>query len=85
MYAIFETTRKAEADGQIRLSVPVPTGNQSFRIVVYIEPITEETLPVALDERGWPVGYFETVPGSWQGEFPEEYEGNFERRISLDD
>lgn len=32
---------------------------------------------------GWPEGYFETVVGSWLGEFPEPEELPFEERDPL--
>jgi|KBSSwiStaDraftv2_1062776.scaffolds.fasta_scaffold1026251_1 hypothetical protein len=38
-----------------------------------------------LTKDGMPPGYFEQVPGSWQRDFPEEFEGDFEKRESLDD
>jgi hypothetical protein len=31
-----------------------------------------------LDERGWPVGFFEQLAGSWEGEFVQENEGELD-------
>lgn len=66
----------------VHLTVPVPKANQPYRLVVAIEP----SLPKEsnqLDDRGYPVGYFERILGSWEGDFPELYEGDFEKRDEL--
>ena len=82
MTATFETTQTAGPDGLVHLSIPVPRANQAYHLVVQFK-LSPQSTPDARDERGWPVGYFEEVPGSWEGEFPELYEGDFEKRMEL--
>lgn len=78
----YETTQTAGPDGLIHLTVSVPTANQPYRLVVAIEPSVQKE-NILLDDRGYPLGYFEKVPGSWEGDFPELYEGDFEKRDEL--
>jgi hypothetical protein len=82
MATTFETTQTAGPDGLVHLTVPVPNANQPYRLVVAIEPSLLKEI-VQLDDRGYPVGYFEKILGSWEGDFPELYEGDFEKRDEL--
>ncbi len=82
MTTTFETTQTAGPDGMVHLAVPVPKANQPYRLVVAIEPSLLKEI-IQVDDRGYPVGYFEKILGSWEGDFPELYEGDFEKRDEL--
>ena len=50
-------TAKADADGVLRLNVPVGIEGE------YEVTVSQKPHPVELDERGWPIGYFEATCG----------------------
>lgn len=76
-----EVTQFAGPDGMVHLAVPVAEPNRSYRLVISAEPTTALE-SVERDERGWPKGFFD-LAGTWQGEFPQDYEGDFEQRLEL--
>ena len=51
-----ELTAKADADGMLRLNIPVEAGE--YFVTVSLRP-----KPTNVDERGWPIGYFEATFG----------------------
>jgi hypothetical protein len=75
-----ELTQAADESGTLHVAVPGQDPNREYRVVVLVEPALRSAQPMSFDERGWPVGYFERLAGSWQGEFLDEYEGDFEHR-----
>jgi hypothetical protein len=76
-------TQAADASGTLRFAVPGHDPNRQYRVVLLVEPASPGDGPLGRDERGWPAGFFERLPGSWQGEFAEDYEGDWERRAEL--
>ena len=49
--------------------------------------LDEEPVPeTAVDEYGWPIGFFEETAGAFQGEpLVREHQGEYEVRLELDD
>jgi hypothetical protein len=77
-----ELTQASDSAGTLHVHVPGQDPNREYRVVVLVEPKRAETQTLR-DERGWPNGFFDRLAGSWQGEFPEAPEGEFEQRSSL--
>lgn len=73
-----EFRQHPDADGVLRLQVPVAAINQRHRVIVLVEPETE-----AESLRPWPEGFIESTCGQWQGELDRGPQGEFERRDSL--
>jgi hypothetical protein len=55
---------RADKDGILRLEIPTQLTNQEVEIVLVMQPIKTE----ALDEMGYPIGYFEETYGSFADE-----------------
>jgi hypothetical protein len=69
-----ETRARTTKDGRLNLSVDVDVADAEVDVVVTVTPVTTG----AVDENGWPIGFFDRVAGSmpdlrrWsQGEFEE--------------
>jgi hypothetical protein len=75
----FETTLLADADKQVRLTIPVEEANQSYHLVILVEPATDRTPSV----RDWPPGFFENTAGKWVGELERPPQGEYEKREEL--
>ena len=55
----FELTAVADADGVLRLNIPVEeAGEYEVTLTTKRKPRPDE-----VDERGWPIGYFEATCG----------------------
>ena len=78
----FSTTESAGPDGIVNLSIPAEP-NRSYQVFVQLVARPEKDELIERDERGWPKGFFETLPGSWVGEFPQDYEGDYEKRLEF--
>ncbi len=77
----FHLTETAGADGIIHLSLPAEP-NRSYDVVVSVTP-RAETAKTESSCRGWSEGFFEATAGKWVGEFPLEYEGDYEKRLQF--
>ena len=68
---VIQVSAKADADGAIRLSIPVGTGGSEYELAVVVSPkapAADSTRPKTPEELGWPPGYFERTFGSIQDE-----------------
>lgn len=54
-------------DGVLHLQVPVGVKNATVEVVVVFQTMAPAE---PLDERGWPVGFFEETAGAWAGAHP---------------
>jgi hypothetical protein len=77
----YHLTQTSGPDGIIHLSVPAEP-NRSYDVVVSVHPHSATDQPVA-GRRGWSEGFFEATAGKWVGEFPLEYEGDYEKRLQF--
>jgi hypothetical protein len=77
-----EVTQAADESGTLHVTVPGQDPNREYHVVVLVKPATKAA-PIVRDERGWPHGFFERLAGSWQGEFVEDHEGDFEKRAEF--
>lgn len=55
-----QLTARVGNDGILRLEFPVGVVNRDFEILIVMQPI----VPEAVDEMGYPVGYFDRTYGS---------------------
>jgi hypothetical protein len=55
---------RADSDGVVKLEFPTDLADQDVEIVLVMHPV--ETEP--LDDRGYPVGYFEETYGMFAGD-----------------
>jgi hypothetical protein len=77
-----EFNQAADATGTLHLNLSGQEPNREYRVVVVVQPrVAVNSAP--RDKLGWPIGFFERLAGSWQGEFIEEYEGDFEQRTGF--
>ena len=79
--------QRSDADGRLRLNVPVAQPGQTYQVLVMFQPEQVEAEPPVeeeKDELGWPKGFFEQTAGSWQGDFPEPEYGEDVPRLSFD-
>jgi hypothetical protein len=56
--------------------VPESEPHEALGTKVAIEPSPEPAAEV--DANGWPIGFFDRLAGSWQGDFDALFEGDFE-------
>ncbi|HZL86959.1 MAG TPA: hypothetical protein VFB96_01170 [Pirellulaceae bacterium] len=77
----FHLTETAGPDGIIHLSLPAEP-NRSYDVVVSVTPRAEAERPRD-SHRGWSEGFFEATAGKWVGEFPKDYEGDYEKRLEF--
>jgi hypothetical protein len=66
-------------DGQLNLSVNVDVADADVDVVVTVTPLTTD----AVDQNGWPVGFFERVAGSMP-DLTRGTQGEFEQRLPLE-
>jgi hypothetical protein len=62
---IMETIKlnaRAGADGVIKLELPTGVSGREFEILVILNPLEESE---AVDEMGYPIGYFDETYGSF--------------------
>ena len=76
-----EVIQRAAADGMLHLSIPVDVAGREYilRVDVFPTDPTDEELQA----RGWSPGFFERTAGRWVGDYPEDFEGDFEVREEL--
>ena len=77
----FEVFQKPAADGMLHLSVPVDDVSREY--ILRVEVLPKDPTDEELQKRGWPPGFFERTAGQWVGDFPQDYEGDFEEREEL--
>ena len=68
------------SDGKLNLSVDLGMPNEDVSVVVHVRPVVRN---VELDAGGWPIGYFDTVPGSMP-ELRRMPHGECEERDSIE-
>jgi len=56
--------------------VPAAEPHEALGPKVAKEPSPEPAAEV--DANGWPIGFFDRLAGSWQGDFDDSFEGDFE-------
>lgn len=68
-------------DGVLKLEIPVEVKEAELDVLVVFQPLARTP---AVDELGWPVGFFKTVAGGWQGEpLSRAPQGDYEDRTEL--
>jgi hypothetical protein len=75
-----ETRAHTTKDGRLHLSVDVDVPDVDVAVVVTVTPVNT---PSALDENGWPKGFFERVAGSMP-ELRRGSQGEYEVRLPLE-
>ena len=70
------------SDGKLHLHIPVEVPNAFYDVVVVMQPSRATPADQALDQSGWPAGFFEATAGAWQGDFVRD-QGQFEEREEL--
>ena len=75
-----ETRGHTSGDGTLNLTVNVGVPDADVEVIVHVKGLapTQEK-----DVNGWPVGYFEQVPGSMP-ELQRPPQGEFENRRSFE-
>jgi hypothetical protein len=68
------------SDGKLNLTVDLGIPNEDVSVVVQVRPVPRHA---ETDASGWPVGYFDTVPGSMP-ELRRMAQGEFEERKSFE-
>jgi hypothetical protein len=79
----FETLQQAGADKMVRLAIPVEEANRRYKLVVLVEPASEEAANATPPVRAWPASFFENTAGKWVGELERPPQGEFEKREVL--
>ena len=68
-----------DKDGRLDLSVDVEAPDTDVDVVVTVTPVATD----AIDENGWPIGFFEWVAGSLS-DLRRGSQGQFEERLPLE-
>jgi hypothetical protein len=74
-----ETRARTTKDGRLNLSVDVEVADADVDVVVTVTPVTTG----AVDENGWPIGFFDRVAGSMP-DLRRGSQGEFEERLPLE-
>lgn len=74
-----ETRARTTKDGRLNLSVDVDVVDADVDVVVTVTPVTTG----AVDENGWPIGFFDRVAGSMP-DLRRGSQGQFEERLPLE-
>jgi hypothetical protein len=74
-----ETRARTTKDGTLNLSVDVDVADTDVDVVVTVTPV----ITGAVDENGWPVGFFDRVAGSMP-RLRRGSQGEFEERLPLE-
>ena len=61
---IFQTLKTTGADGILYVAIPLGKPETAFEVAVVVQPKRASADAVGTDERGWPIGYFESTFGS---------------------
>ena len=56
--------KKTGVDGVLHFDIPLGKPEAEFEVVVVVQPKEASTNSAVLDERGWPLAYFESNFGS---------------------
>lgn len=73
------TRARTTKDGRLNLSVDVDVVDADVDVVVTVTPMTTG----AVDENGWPIGFFDRVAGSMP-DLRRGSQGEFEERLPLE-
>jgi hypothetical protein len=73
-----EFTERAGDDRVVRLSIPVESSGEPYRVVVHIEPVAHPGEPEYLSDE-----FINETAGKWVGDFTIEPEGDYEEREPL--
>lgn len=66
-------------EGVLNLSIPVGFSDVDVSVIVQVKPVQPAN---DVDENGWPLGYFDRVPGSMP-DLERGPQGEFEDRLPL--
>ena len=77
MTEIIETLGHISPDGVLNLSVQIGVPDTDVAVTVQVRPLAPRG---AVDAKGWPIDYFESVPGSMP-ELERAPQGSFELRF----
>ena len=69
---------RVDADGVLRVAVPIGSAEAEHEVQVTIEPVPSES--IGRDEY---IAWLENSAGQWQGEFERLPQGEYEKRDSL--
>jgi hypothetical protein len=69
---------RVDADGMLRLNVPVGAADADREMQVTVEPIAS-----TVEERAKYAAWLESIAGKWQGDFERMPQGDFEERDPL--
>ena len=75
-----ETRAHTTKDGRLNLSVDVDVADADVAVVVTVTPVAAGS---AVDENGWPEGFFDRVAGSMP-DLRRGSQGDFEERLPLE-
>lgn len=85
---VVQITAKPDADGVLRLSIPVGPAAGEFEVAVVLTPrpaAADPARPKTPEELGWPPGYFEQTAGSiTDPTFERVDQGWYEQREPLE-
>lgn len=77
MSETIKTLGHTSADGVLNLSVQIGVPDADVAVTVQVLPLAPRG---AVDANGWPIDYFESVPGSMP-ELARAPQGSFEQRF----
>ena len=77
---VIVTSGHTAEDGTLKLSVKIGIPNADVAVTVQVRRLTRSE---QLDENGWPLGYFEKIPGSMP-DLERAPQVAFEKRQSLE-
>jgi hypothetical protein len=82
---VIRLTAKSDADGKLRLELPVAAGEYEIAVVLAPKAAVNGTPAKGTpEERGWPPGYFENTAGAIQdAAFDRGEQGWYEHRESF--
>lgn len=64
----FTTKTRVDADGMLRLVLPVGMPDTTLEVVVVLQPLAGRMPAELAVAPGWPPGFLESIYSGWQGE-----------------
>lgn len=75
-------SQKTDKEGSLSFVIPLGKPDQEYDVVIVLEPKSGKSTP---EERGWPLGYFESTFGSIDDEtFVRQPQGELPKSVELD-